>query len=150
MTTTARTTVTVPSRREPSKDVQHAAANRSMRNLAYGPPKTHLLGSGVNSSSPAYLVTYHQDGAVRVANDGVGDAAYQHPAYRAQAPAADHYHAHAEALSRAKDLLVRISTPEVSLRHLPAVRPDLLRLLLEERLGVPLGPPMRDSLISSG
>ena len=67
-----------------------------------------------------------------VPDDGVGDATYQRPGYRAKAPAADHYQAYAERLGRAEDLLVRISTPEVGLRHLPAVGADLLGVLFEK------------------
>src|SRR3712207_2005010 len=36
-----------------------------------------------------------------------------------------------------KDLLIRVSAPEVGFRPLLAVRPDLLRMLFEERLGSP-------------
>jgi hypothetical protein len=71
----------------------------------------------------------------------VGDAAHQQPAYRTQTATADHYQAHVQRLGRPEDLLVRISAPEVGLRHLPALSADLLGLLFEEPLGVPLGPP---------
>jgi hypothetical protein len=41
------------------------------------------------------LLAYHEDWAVGVPDDGLGDTAQQRPAYRAQTPAADHYHANA-------------------------------------------------------
>ena len=55
----------------------------------------------------ATSVTHDQDRAVGGFDDGVGDAAHQRPAYRAQAPAADHYHGHDEEGSwpRAKEEL---------------------------------------------
>jgi hypothetical protein len=84
-----------------------------------------------------------------IARDRVGDAAHQPPNYRVQAPAAHHYQPHVERLGRAQDLLFRVSAPQMGLRDLRAVRLEPLRLLFEERLGIPLGPPMGDSLISS-
>ncbi len=94
------------------------------------------------------LVSHHEDGAVGVPNDGFGDAAHQRPAYRAQAPAADYYEPRVKILGQAEYLLVRIPAAQVGLSHLPAVRPELLRLRLEEPLASLSALPMRDSRIS--
>src|SRR5215208_7356120 len=82
------------------------------------------------------LVAHHEDRAVSVTDDGVGDAAHQSPAHGAKAPAAHHYQGRADLLAQADDLLVGFPGPEVSVHYLRAFRPQLLRPPFEKRLGL--------------
>jgi hypothetical protein len=56
-------------------------------------------GRGAASGCRWSLVTHYQDGAVGVANHGVGDAAHQRSPYAALAPAAHDYQAGVEVLA---------------------------------------------------
>jgi hypothetical protein len=76
-----------------------------------------------------------------MANHRVGDTPHKRPAYRAEPSATQHDHPYAEFLAGPHDFFVGSSRPEVRLGYPPAFLPDPLRLLVEERPGIPLGLP---------
>jgi hypothetical protein len=59
------------------------------------------------------LRAYHQDGAVSMTDDGVGDAAYKRTPYPTQAPAAGNDEFCSYLFAQNDDLLVRASHPEM-------------------------------------
>src|SRR5215210_1300035 len=78
----------------------------------------------------------HEDGAVSVADDVFGDAAQDGSSQSALAPAAYHHDPRAEFFAEIYDLLCRAAKPQVGSGDRTARGPDVLRLLLEQPLGV--------------
>ena len=96
------------------------------------------------------LLTHHEDGAVGVPDGGVGDAAHKRPPYPAMTPAVYHHQAHAQALGRAEDLLVRVPLLRWGSATLPPFEPICSACSLRKVSASLSAPPMRDSLTSSG
>src|SRR5215217_7328192 len=77
------------------------------------------------------LVAHYQDGAVGVADHGVGDAAHKSTSYSAQAPATHNYQAGSQLLAQMDDLPVRPPPDQVGVRHGYPFSLDLLHLPIQ-------------------
>src|SRR5919107_524926 len=90
-------------------------------------------------ASGALLLAHYEHRAVGVPDNRLRNTAHQRPPYGAQTSATYHDRPCTYLLAQPHDLLIRLSRLEVSLGHLTPRGSDLLGLLLDERLGVPLG-----------